>query len=390
MADYKLIGKDYTTTDLRAKVTGQAKYAEDFRAEGMVFLKLLLSPMPHARVRRLDAAAALAMPGVEGIITADDLPEVDAPNEAGLTNEPLYEGEPILAIAAVDEQTASDAIEAIEIEYEPLPFCLDPLDSLRPNGPDARLDGNTMRGRELATIKWTDSQVNELAEGRLPMDAEFAAEWSVGDVEAGLAAADLVVDESMYHQSLGHQPLETRSCMAYWENGKVYVYGSTQSTARTVGAVARWAEVEPENVVLVSEFCGGGFGSKGAGSTSMRFPIVMSKKIGKPVMLRVTRQEENFFGRARPGIQARAKFGFKSDGRVVAIDLAMVQDGDQITIDAKSRELNLGISKAEIKRRTEAWRKPKPRYTKGVLAKYTHLVTSATYGAVTDQDLNLD
>ena len=101
MADYKLIGKDYTTTDLRAKVTGQAKYAEDFRAEGMVFLKLLLSPMPHARVRRLDADAALAMPGVEGILTADDLPEVDAPNEAGLTNEPLYEGEPILAIAAV-------------------------------------------------------------------------------------------------------------------------------------------------------------------------------------------------------------------------------------------------------------------------------------------------
>ena len=105
MANYKLIGKDYTTTDLRAKVTGQAKYAEDFRAEGMVFLKLLLSPMPHARVRRLDAAAALAMPGVEGILTADDLPEVDAPNEAGLTNEPLYEGEPILAIAAVDEQS---------------------------------------------------------------------------------------------------------------------------------------------------------------------------------------------------------------------------------------------------------------------------------------------
>ena len=91
MANYKLIGQNYTTTDLRAKVTGQAKYAEDFRAEGMVFMKLLLSPMPHARVRRLDADAALAMPGVEGIITADDLPEVDAPNEAGLTNEPLYE-----------------------------------------------------------------------------------------------------------------------------------------------------------------------------------------------------------------------------------------------------------------------------------------------------------
>ena len=109
MANYKLIGQNYTTTDLRAKVTGQAKYAEDFRAEGMVFMKLLLSPMPHARVRRLDADAALAMPGVEGILTADDLPEVDAPNEAGLTNEPLYEGEPILAIAAATEEEAANA-----------------------------------------------------------------------------------------------------------------------------------------------------------------------------------------------------------------------------------------------------------------------------------------
>ncbi|SVA13203.1 uncharacterized protein METZ01_LOCUS66057 [marine metagenome] len=327
MADYKLIGKNYTTTDLRAKVTGGAKYAEDFRAEGMVFMKLLLSPMPHARVLNVDASAALAMPGVEGILTADDLPEVEAPGEAGLTNEPLYEGEPILAIAAVDEQTASDAIELVEIEYEPLPFCVDPLDSLRPDGPNARLEGNTMRGRELATIKWTEAEFEELAEGRLPMTGEYAAEWSVGDVEAGLAVADLVVDESLYHQSLGHQPLETRSCMAYWENGKVYVYGSTQSTARTVGAVARWAEVEPANVVLVSEFCGGGFGSKGAGSVSMRFPILMSKKIGKPVMMRISRREENFIGRARPAVQARAKIGFRRDGRILAMDLFTIGDG---------------------------------------------------------------
>ena len=85
MPDYKLIGKNYTTSELRAKVTGRAKYAEDFRAEGMVFMKLLTSPMPHARVRSVDTSAALAMPGVEGILTPDDLAEVEAPNEAGLT-----------------------------------------------------------------------------------------------------------------------------------------------------------------------------------------------------------------------------------------------------------------------------------------------------------------
>ena len=116
MADYKLLGKNYQTPDLYAKVTGRSKYAEDHRAEGMVFCKLLVSPMPHARVRSIDSSAAEALPGFEGILTADEIPEVTAPGEASLTNEPLYEGEPILAVAAVDEQTAADAIALIELD----------------------------------------------------------------------------------------------------------------------------------------------------------------------------------------------------------------------------------------------------------------------------------
>src|SRR3954467_8988295 len=102
---HKLIGKDYTTPDLIAKVTGRAKYAEDFRADGMLFCKLLLSPMPHARVRRIDTRAALAMRGVKANLTADDLPERARADIPALTNEPLYEGEPIRAVAAVDELT---------------------------------------------------------------------------------------------------------------------------------------------------------------------------------------------------------------------------------------------------------------------------------------------
>src|SRR6266540_7432468 len=89
----KLVGQNYTTPDLVAKVTGRARYAEDFRAEGMLFVKLLLSPMPHARVRNIDASAALAMPGVKAILTADDLPELGPNVERALTNEPFYAGE---------------------------------------------------------------------------------------------------------------------------------------------------------------------------------------------------------------------------------------------------------------------------------------------------------
>src|SRR5829696_5939836 len=115
MADETLIGRDYTTPDLIAKVTGRAKYAEDYKVDGMLFCKLLLSPMPHARVRAVNLSTALAMPGVKAVLTADDLPDLRGADRA-LTNEPLYQGEPILAVAAVDELTAAEAIERIDID----------------------------------------------------------------------------------------------------------------------------------------------------------------------------------------------------------------------------------------------------------------------------------
>ncbi|MDP7690894.1 MAG: molybdopterin-dependent oxidoreductase, partial [Vicinamibacterales bacterium] len=327
MADYKLLGQNYTLPDLHAKVTGRSKYAEDHRAEGMVFVKLLVSPMPHARVRSIDTSAAEALPGVEGILTADDLPEGNAPNEAALTMEPRYEGEPIVAVAAVDEETAAAAVELIRIDLEPLPFVLDPLDSLRPGGPNARTDGNTMRGRELGEIKWTEADMAGLAPGEIPMEAEAGAEWAYGDLEAGFAEADTIVEEHSYHQSLSHQCLESRSTMAYWDGGKVYVYPSVQSTARSVGPMARFAGVEPADVVLINEFTGGGFGSKGSGYLQAQIPILLSKKIGKPVMMRVTRRDETSFGKARPGVQARIKLGMRRDGRITALDVHTIGDG---------------------------------------------------------------
>jgi CO/xanthine dehydrogenase Mo-binding subunit len=241
--------------------------------------------------------------------------------------EPRYEGEPIVAVAAVDEETAAAAVELIRIDLEPLPFVLDPLDSLRPGGPNARTDGNTMRGRELGEIKWTEADMAGLAPGEIPMEAEAGAEWAYGDLEAGFAEADTIVEEHSYHQSLSHQCLESRSTMAYWDGGKVYVYPSVQSTARSVGPMARFAGVEPADVVLINEFTGGGFGSKGSGYLQAQIPILLSKKIGKPVMMRVTRRDETSFGKARPGVQARIKLGMRRDGRITALDVHTIGDG---------------------------------------------------------------
>ena len=247
--NYKYIGHNYTTPDLVAKVTGKARYAEDHRAEGMLFIKLLLSPMPHARVVSVDDGAALAHPGVKAILRASDFPvpppppappgqpappPPPLPAEIALTDEPVYQGEPILAIAAVDESTAAEAIELLNVVYEPLPFCVDPLDSLRPGGANARTQGNvyTGAGRELKVVdlKWSDGDFAEAAEGRLPM-GEAPDTFSFGDLEAGFKAADLILDETILSQGTGHQPLETRTAMAYWQNGKLYLHGSTQSVA---------------------------------------------------------------------------------------------------------------------------------------------------------------
>ena len=130
---WSLIGKDFVPPDIHGKVTGRAKYAEDFRAEGMVFARLLTSSVPHATITNIDAAEALAMDGVLGIITADD-----EGLGALLTNEPKFVGDPILALAARDETTAQDAIDRIELDFAPLPFTVDPLESLYPGGPDGR------------------------------------------------------------------------------------------------------------------------------------------------------------------------------------------------------------------------------------------------------------
>ena len=126
-------------------------------------------------------------------------------------------------------------------------------------------------------------------------------EWAYGDLDAGFKSAAIVVDETFVVQSTGHQPMESRSAMAYWQNGKLYLHGSTQSVARTLDPLAGWLGIDASNIVLISEYCGGGFGSKGAGAISMVIPALLSKKAGAPVMMRISREEEHYIGRARTG-----------------------------------------------------------------------------------------
>jgi len=410
----KLVGQNYTTPDLVAKVTGKAKYAEDYRVDGMLFCKLLTSPMPHARVRRLDTSKALKMPGVKAILTGDDMPgaaagatlgegvQASAQAERGLTNEPLYQGEPILAIAATSELEAAEAVEAVEIDFEPLPFAVDPIETLRPGSPNARAQGNVWvrpaappaapgargpanaargadaaaprtptpapdaqgRGRgaapaappapQITVVKWTDDDFRNAGEGQMPL-GKATDEWMFGNVEEALKKSDLVLDETFMTQSTGHQPLETRTAMAYWQNGKLYLHGSTQSTVQTVASVARWTGVPASQVHIISEYTGGGFGSKIPGSVFMAIPALLSKKANAPVMMRITREEEHFIGRARPGILARVKVGFRKDGRITAIDMFTICDNGPYDAQGDARSAGTTVSLA-YQPETMRWR----------------------------------
>jgi len=350
---YKLIGKDYPTADMYAKVTGKAKYAEDFRVDGMLFCKLLLSPVPHGRVKHLDVSRATAMPGVKAILTQDDLPapadsvtdlgaviKANLLGEKALTMEPLYHGEPVLAVAAVDEYTAAEAIEAIDIEFEPLPFAIDPLDTLRPGGPNPRSGGNVWvrppmpqqkTGERppspppphIGELKWTEVDFAEAKYGRLPM-GKAQDEWIVGDLDTGFKNAALVLDETFVTPDTSHETLEPRTTLAYWQNGKVFVHMGTQSTVQTLASLARWLNMDPNQIVLISEYTGGGFGSKATGYIFAIIPALLSKKANAPVMMRISREEEHFIGRARPGFQGRMKVGFANNGRITALDMFVI------------------------------------------------------------------
>lgn len=322
---YKLIGKDFTPPDIYGKVTGRARYAEDFRVDGMVFCKVLKSPMPHARVRSIDAERALAMDGVVGILTPDEVPSAEDAGEVLLSSEPSYVGEPIVAVAAETEELAAAALEKIVVDLEPLPFITDPLDSLRPDGANARVGGNAAnRGVPLQTIKWTEQEFSA-DDDVLPMSGKPVVDWTYGDVDAGFEKARYTIDETFVTGSNPHHSMEPRSALCYWENNKCFIYGSCQSQSFAIPGLAGLLGIPPSDVVFVAEYCGGGFGSKGSAYAVMLIPAFLSKKIGRPVQLRVSREEEYFWGSARAGFQGRIKMGFDETGRIVATDLYIVQ-----------------------------------------------------------------
>ena len=148
--------------------------------------------------------------------------------------------------------------------------------------------------------------------------------WSYGDIDAGFKNAALILDETFITPDVSHQCLEPRTAMAYWQNGKLFLHSGTQSTYQTRPAIAKWMNIDQDKIVFISEYTGGGFGSKITGGLTMIIPALLSRKLNAPVMMRISREEEHCIGRARPSVEGRMKIGFAKDGRITAIDMFTV------------------------------------------------------------------
>ena len=154
---------------------------------------------------------------------------------------------------------------------------------------------------------------------------EPSNEWSYGDINAGFEKAAYIIDESFVTGSNSHHSMEPRSAFSYWQNGKCHLHASSQSQSFMMPGLSQMLGIPASDIVFVAEFCGGGFGSKGGPYPIMVLPAHMSKKIGRPCMLRITRAEEYYLGSARSGFQGNVKLGFDNNGRIIAADLYIVQ-----------------------------------------------------------------
>jgi xanthine dehydrogenase YagR molybdenum-binding subunit len=273
-----VVGRPAPRQDAPQRVRGEARYTADLKLPGMLHAAVLRSPHAHAKVRRIDLAPALELPGVRAAI---------GPGEAhGLVEEAGFAGAAVAAIAADTFSQARAAVEAIEVEWEELEVVLDPDDAVK---------------RALLT------------------DAE-PRRYERGDVERAFAEADVVVEATYRTQTVLHNSLETHQAVCEWQGDVLHVYISTQYIWGIRQAVADTLGLPEDKVRVVCEYMGGGFGSKNSPDEYTYIAAELAKRTGRPVRCALTRREEHTSAGNRNATIQRLRAGARSDGTIVALD----------------------------------------------------------------------
>jgi 4-hydroxybenzoyl-CoA reductase subunit alpha len=304
-----LIGKPFRRVDGRAKVTGQTPYADDLSFPRMCSMRLHRSTVPHARIAGIDLGEAEKMPGVLGFLTGEDLPISFgilpmSRDEHGLAfGKVRFVGDPVVAVAALTEEQAEAAARAVKVDYEILPTIASVDEALahpEPRIHDYGSGGNLHRKKSMI----------------------------FGDVEAGFAESDLVLEDTLYYEGNTHLAMEQHAAVGVSEDvGRVTLYSSTQIPHYVHRALARVLELPASRVRVIACPNGGGFGGK---SDIMNHEIVVAKmalKLGRPVKITLTREEVFYCHRGRHPMLMHLKTGFGKDGSLKAQHLSTALDG---------------------------------------------------------------
>ena len=306
---FHVIGKPNRKLDGLAKATGAALYADDLALPGMLHAKTLRSPHAHAKILSIDASAALALPGVQAVITGRDLPiqygviPWTQDENALALDKVRFIGDPVAAVAAIDEDTANAALKLIRVEYELLHAYLDPRESL------VRHDPPIHAGRK---------------EGNVSKHVQLA----FGDVDAELAAAELVVENHYSFHGTTHAPIEPHCALAqYSADGLLTLWSSTQITHYVQRALSKVLELPAQRIRVVQPCLGGAFGGK-SDPFSLEFTTCKLAMItGRPVKMLWTREEVFYAHRGRHPMQLHYKSGVTREGKLVAVDAKILIDG---------------------------------------------------------------
>jgi xanthine dehydrogenase molybdenum-binding subunit len=329
---YKVVGTRPIRHDGLDKVTGRARYGADISLPGMLHGKVLRSPHAHARITRIDISRAEALPGVKAVVTAADFPIIASETidfgemlgnsrmlaENVLANgKVLYKGHAVAAVAATSPHVAEEALDLIEVEYEPLPVLLTYADAIKEGAPLLH-DDLTTRSLAERFSRGTDTGVRSNVASHI--------QYKQGDVEQGFAEAAVVVEREFTTSTVHQGYIEPHASTAFWgADGRVTVWTSTQGPFGIRNQTAAILGIPESSVKVVPMEIGGGFGGK---LNTYLDPVaaLLSRKSGRPVKLVMSRTEVFEATGPTSATFIRAKIGADAGGRITAAQLYMIYE----------------------------------------------------------------
>jgi len=304
-----IIGKPFRKVDARAKCVGQTKFADDIVLPRMLFCKILRSHLPHALIKSVDVSKALALPGVFAVVTGKDFPipygilPVSQDEHALCVDKVRFIGDPVAAVAAIDEDVAFDAMNLIEVEYEPL---------------------NTISTIEEAVLI-DEPRIHDYGDGG---NVHKKVSLEFGNLEEGFAEADLVREDTFFYEGNTHLPMEQHAAVAHFDSdGKITLWSSTQTPHYVHRALAKVLGLPASHIRVIATPNGGGFGGK---SDPFNHEVVVCKLsmiTGRPVKVTLTREEVFYCHRGRHPVLMHVKTGVKNDGAITAMHFQSYLDG---------------------------------------------------------------